>query len=570
MILVTWSDGSSHRSEVIEANITLKSRDKLLFDEFHPSERMPTSLGGSSSEPLHVDVIVEVIDFAPQQRNEGGKNGKGGGGLRFPMTKLPFPVDDKKMNFMCVWEHPQCKGVVNRYTNDLWSEGCNALWLAAHTTQSVVQDSVLNTHSHSSRTGKAADKTSNDQGMDVESDMNGVPSSTPKAGSASKSTSAGKGDEITSSKSKQLLSGDSDQLEGIKSTAKKSTKSTSKTSSNAPESMESGAVSSTATKQKTKKRKKESTDQETEDISPPKAKGKKTPSIKRPPNAFMLFLDDIRAELKTKYPGVTAIELVRVKFFCLCFQRSVFFCINSISSLSAHLPQSTRAGVLYRELTAAERLKYSNIAMMKLLQFHEEHPELGKRNSKASAVPSKVPPPPPPPRVVDDTHENGDSGEGGDEKKAASSGGAENEKKSKKAKKNEKAEKKSPVALSKPASPPRAIDDTQIISKGRNEEKTENGVGSEKVGKEKKSKKAKKKKSSLAPPVDDAHDKDDSEEESDEKKADGGDIMDEDGDEHADKPKRPLNAFWMYADEIREKVKAANPDLNSAGVVSLA
>lgn len=39
--------------------------------------------------------------------------------------------------------------------------------------------------------------------------------------------------------------------------------------------------------------------------------------------------------------------------------------------------------------------------------------------------------------------------------------------------------------------------------------------------------------------------------------------------ENQTKPKRPVNAFWLFASEVRDQVSAANPDLKGFKLVSV-
>ena len=147
----TGCDGDEGEREIIEANVTMKPRAgrltrnnsscKLLQLQCHPSVKIPIPKQnnddgegeGESSGAIHVDLIVELVGFAREQKqkqhqrngrrrsNIDSRDGGSGGITTFPMTQLPFPIDDAKVNLLCVWEHPTFKGVVDHFTLERYS-----------------------------------------------------------------------------------------------------------------------------------------------------------------------------------------------------------------------------------------------------------------------------------------------------------------------------------------------------------------------------------------------------------------------------------------------------------------
>jgi hypothetical protein len=315
IIHVIRSDTSNSTSrpddDVIEANISLKPRDNLSDDEdrIDPSDWMPTtsqSLDGSSSDTLHVDLVVKKIGFAvaqqQQQRNGSGLlRGRLGNGNLVPMTQSPFPVDEKKINLLRVWEHPEFEGYVDSYTLDRWS--------------SVSKDEEgVNGGGDRARAGSF--------GRGFPPSMSTTVSGQPTNGN------------ISPTKSKNDGIGNINSSVNI---ANSSSTSKIKTPSTAPQMKIRGndVVSSTAatTNQnptKKTKRKKATTEQETETPPPSTKRGKqpggvssapapdtsskekKIPPPKRPLNGFMTFSAEVRPEIVAQFPELSITELVRV------------------------------------------------------------------------------------------------------------------------------------------------------------------------------------------------------------------------------------------------------------------
>lgn len=98
----------------------------------------------------------------------------------------------------------------------------------------------------------------------------------------------------------------------------------------------------------------------------------------------------------------------------------------------------------------------------------------------------------------------------------------------------------------------------------------------------KKTKEDANKKSSVMPPTpkplpplpplpdsdDDTSDEEDSEEKRDTGNKNNSVGLDNGGNEQKNKPKRPLNAYLLYSNEVRNQVRAANPDATAAEIVS--
>ena len=311
IIHVIRSDTSNSTSrpddDVIEANISLKPRDNLSDDEdrIDPSDWMPTtsqSLDGSSSDTLHVDLVVKKIGFAvaqqQQQRNGSGLlRGRLGNGNLVPMTQSPFPVDEKKINLLCVWEHPEFEGYVDSYTLDRWS--------------SVSKDEEgVNGGGDRARAGSF--------GRGFPPSMSTTVSGQPTNGN------------ISPTKSKNDGIGNINSSVNI---ANSSSTSKIKTPSTAPQmKIRGNEVTAATTNQnptKKTKRKKATTERETETPPPSTKRGKqpgdhvspapdsapkekKIPPPKRPLNGFMTFSAEVRPEIVAQFPELSVTELVRV------------------------------------------------------------------------------------------------------------------------------------------------------------------------------------------------------------------------------------------------------------------
>ena len=263
--------------------------------------------------------------------------------------------------------------------------------------------------------------------------------------------------------------------------------------------------------------------------------------------------------------------------------------------------QARKLGEEYQALPAEKRQEYKDNAALEMARFMEkqaqykkEHPESVngtskeskskrevKKNGEASKK-SSVPPPNPqplPPAVdlpaINGTHVVDDSVNRSNKKKVGrgdilNNGGSSNEKKSKKKGKNEEAKKKSPAGQQPPLPPPppppvvkdtHDKDDSEIIS-------SDVIFDSGRKKKEKKSKKKRKsKKKNEASVVNDTNVEHDPAEGIHEKKIDSDGILHQG--ENEQKPKRPLNTYQLYANEVRGKVKAANPDLSGMEIVSI-
>ncbi len=264
-----------------------------------------------------------------------------------------------------------------------------------------------------------------------------------------------------------------------------------------------------------------------------------------------------------------------------------------------NVPQAKKFGEQYQALSEEERQVYKDNAALEMVQYTEkmaiykkEHPEWansstakgghtkgkGKKSEEARKKSSVSPPNPPPlpPAVespaIDDTHVEDDSKVRSNKRNVGSGvvldnrGSGNEKKKSKKKGKNEEAKKKSPPGQLLPLPPPPpAVEDTQ-------DENNSEVIGSDEIsnsGSEKKSKRKNKKKGKKKNEVavNDSNVDDDPTEEIDKKKAGRGGIMRQG--ENELKPKRPLNAFMLYAGDVRGDIKAANADLNGSEIVSI-
>jgi hypothetical protein len=142
IIIATWAtekgiDVGVCGGEVsIEANITLKPRDggggddlTAAWQRWNVTMKPVTKLGdvepfdmaNDDDGVVHVDLVVEKVGLAKEQRKGGGEEGEGGreiGGndrFHYAMTQTPYPVDNAKTNVLYVKEHLQFSRVVDKF-----------------------------------------------------------------------------------------------------------------------------------------------------------------------------------------------------------------------------------------------------------------------------------------------------------------------------------------------------------------------------------------------------------------------------------------------------------------------
>ena len=347
---ITWNAsrggraaGGGEDDEMIEANITLKP--------LAGSPLANTSLGKVSdismlvianSVPTKVksaalDISVELVGL-PNPNSD------------IKMTQAPFPIDMEKVNVLDIVEHGRFEGVVDQYSLKKFNEsgegggvaatpmssgkkkrkessaGTSA---AANTTAKKASAATAATSSTKKKESKKKDKTtattSSKKQKTVKDTTNdgkdGTAEKTPK-----KSSSAAAAEETTekkkSKKKKKKKSSDveeEDNKAGPTGTVKKSRKS----SDGKGEEDEANPVAEPSpppkSSKKEKKKKKKSKDKDNEDKDEEEATSPSKAKIpKRPVNAYMLYGNAVRQQVKDANPELKPTEVVSTLCFILC------------------------------------------------------------------------------------------------------------------------------------------------------------------------------------------------------------------------------------------------------------
>jgi len=346
---ITWNASSrgsagGEDDEMIEANITLKplagsplantSLGKVSdISMFVIADSMPTKVKSAALE-----ISVELVGL-PNPNSA------------IKMTQAPFPIDMEKVNVLDIVEHGRFEGVVDQYSLKKFNESGQVGGVAATPMSSGKKrkESSAGTSATTSTTAKKASAataaTSSTKKKEKKKDKATATTSSKKQKTAKDTTNDGKDvsaettpkkstaaavEETTekkkSKKKKKKRSSDveeEDNKAGPTGTVKKSRKS----SDGKGEEDEANPVaesSPTKSSKKEKKKKSKSKDKDNEDkdddeeeTSPSKAK-----LPKRPVNAYMLYGNAVRQQVKDANPELKPTEVVSTLCFILCCIKS--------------------------------------------------------------------------------------------------------------------------------------------------------------------------------------------------------------------------------------------------------
>jgi len=353
---ITWNASSrgsagGEDDETIEANITLKP--------LAGSPLANTSLGKVSD----ISMLV-IADSVPTKVKSAALEisvelvGLPNPNSTIKMTQAPFPIDMEKVNVLDIVEHGRFEGVVDQYSLKKFNESgqvgggaatpmssgkkrkeSSAGASSATTSTTAKKASAAATAATSSTTKKEKKKdkatatTSSKKQKTVKDTTNDGKDNTAET-TPKKSSSAAAAEETTEKKKskkkkKKKRSSDveeEDNKAGPTGTVKKSRKSSDgkaeEDEANSPSTLpvaDSSPPKSSKKEKKKKKKSKESNEDkdEEEEASPSKAK-----LPKRPVNAYMLYGNAVRQQVKDANPELKPTEVVSTLCFILCCIKS--------------------------------------------------------------------------------------------------------------------------------------------------------------------------------------------------------------------------------------------------------
>ena len=356
---ITWNASSrgsagGEDDEMIEANITLKP--------LAGSPLANTSLGKVSD----ISMLV-IADSVPTKVKSAALEisielvGLPNPNSAIKMTQAPFPIDMEKVNVLDIVEHGRFEGVVDQYSlkkfNESGQVGGEGGRVAATPMSSGKKrkESSAGTSATASTTAKKAsaataatsstkkkekkDKatatTSSKKQKTAKDNTNGkdgTAETTPKKSSSAAAAAEETTEKKKSKKKKKKRSSDveeEDKKAGPTGTVKKSRKSSDgKGEEDEANPVAESSPPKSSKKEKKKKKKSKESDEdkdEEEETSPSKAK-----LPKRPVNAYMLYGNAVRQQVKDANPELKPTEVVSTLCFILCCIKSppcLFVCM---------------------------------------------------------------------------------------------------------------------------------------------------------------------------------------------------------------------------------------------------
>jgi len=354
---ITWNASSrgsagGEDDEMIEANITLKP--------LAGSPLANTSLGKVSD----ISMLV-IADSVPTKVKSAALEisvelvGLPNPNSAIKMTQAPFPIDMEKVNVLDIVEHGRFEGVVDQYslkkfnesgqvggvaatpmssgkkrkessagasaTTNTTTKKASAATAATSSTKKKEKKKDKATATTSSKKQKTAKDTTND-GKDVSAET------TPK-----KSTAAAVEETTEKKKSKKKKKKRSSDVEeednkaGPTGTVKKSRKSSDgKGEEDEANPVAESSPTKSSKKEKKKKSKSKDKDNEDKDDDEEEASPSKAKLPKRPVNAYMLYGNAVRQQVKDANPELKPTEVVSTLCFILCCIKSppcLFVCM---------------------------------------------------------------------------------------------------------------------------------------------------------------------------------------------------------------------------------------------------